>query len=584
MKQEPFMTSLAELIRTAAAEHGSRPVILRKGEGRTLVPESYAEMGEQVATVAAGLVAAGVAPGENIVLVSEDRPEWVYADGGVLSAGAVTVPLYPSLPAEQVQPLVARVRARIAIVEDAAQLAKLDRMRAELPLLERIYVFEAGDVPADHPLAVPWSALVAEGRERRAEVQPEVDRRVAALGLDSPATIIFTSGTTGVPKGAVLTHGNLLANVEAAQPRIRLRHDDTTVTFLPLSHVFMRMVIFLGIRQGAATLFTEGLRHLGDELRLVRPTMLMVVPRMLELLRDRIRQGLKAKTGLEAKGAEWAMGVADAWSRAYVEDREPGLVLSGEHAVAEAKVFKAIREQLGFDRLRAAVSGGAALPPEVGRWFYGIGVTVLQGYGLTETAPAIACNDPDGPIRFDSIGPPLPGIEVRIAPDGELLTRGPCVMQGYYEMPEETAEAIDAEGWFHTGDLAEWNDVGHLRITDRKKNILVLANGKKVAPTPIEGKLAESPLIDQVMLVGDGQDVVTALIVPACDALRQAMVAAGGAVPDGDDPNWLSSPAAERPIRAELDRLSDGLATFERPRRQGPAQRPAQGRAARADR
>ncbi len=557
------MNSLPELFRVAVAEHAERPCVLLK-EGGEVVSHSYAELGEQLTDAACGLLEAGVAAGDRVVILSENRPEWVVADGAVLSCGAVTVPIYPTLPAEQVAPLIQRVGARLVLCDDATQLTKLDAQREAMPSLERIVLFDAEDVPAGRAEVGSWADLSAAGRSRADELGGLLAERGAALGPDSLATIIFTSGTTGIPKGAMLTHGNLCSNVLAAQQRIHLDHEQF-VTFLPLSHVFQRMVSYIGLRTGCCSLYNESLRALLGNLRLVRPTALIAVPRFLEMVRGQVLDGVRRKSGLAGTIAGWAMEVAEQVGRAYDEGRSPSPWLILQQRLAERRVFSAIREQLGMDRLRIIVAGGAALPQELGRWYYGLGLKVSQGYGLTETSPVVAVHDPAGQVRFDTIGPPIEGIEVKLADDGELLTRGPHVMAGYYEMPDETAEVIDAEGWFRTGDIAAWTESGQLKITDRKKNIMVLANGKNVAPAPIENKLLESPLIDQVLLIGDNQNVVTALVVPHYDLLAKALEQTGETV--GERTDMVASKTAERLIRQEISARSGDLAPFEMVRR-----------------
>jgi long-chain acyl-CoA synthetase len=562
------MESVAALVRQAAHDFAARPVIWRKGPDKKLVPETYAELLPKVETVAAALIEAGVERGECVVLLSENRPEWVYADLGILTCGAVTVPLYPSLPAEQVQPLIARVRARTVIVEDQTQLAKLDAQREALPSVARIYVLDAAKMPADHPLARPFSELVESGAACLAARRDEIEQRVAALTGDDLATIIFTSGTTGVPKGAELTHGNFVSNIEGTVPRIDIGPEDQLLVFLPLSHVFQRMVTYLGIHCGASCLFNDGLRHLLPDMLTMRPTVMIVVPRMMEMFRDRIVAAVRSKEGLHKLIAEWALQVGDQVARAYQVGREPRGWLRFQQRLAETQVFSAMREGLGLDRLRFMVSGGAALPVDVGRWFYGIGVRVVQGYGLTETSPVVSLNYTSrGRFRFECIGAPLDNLEVRLAPDGELLVRGPSIMRGYFEMPDETAEAIDAEGWFHTGDLAEQDPDRQLRITDRKKNIMVLANGKNVAPVAIESRLQESPLIARAMVVGDGQNTVSGLLVPDFEALYAALSAQGSAPERDADNAWVEGERAVKAVRAEMDRLQAVLAPFEQVRR-----------------
>ena len=555
-----MINSLPDLVAEACRQHAARPLIYRR-DGDGLSSTSYAEAGTQIEGAARGLVAAGVQPGDRVVVLSEDRWEWSLADCAILRAGAVTVPIYPSLPSEQVTPLIERVDAKVVIVEDHKQLAKISGALRPA-CIEQVLVFEMAKVGDDDPLIKSFETVLEAGADEALET--EVAARVEALDESSLATIIFTSGTTGLPKGAMLTHGNLLSNVLAAQERIGLTPDERFLTFLPLSHVFMRMVSFLGLHAGVGALYNDNLRLLMPNLKLVKPTILIVVPRFLEMMREKVQEGIATKSGLSGVIARWAMEVAEQIGKAKAAGREPTGWLALQQKLADKRVFSAIREQLGLDAIRFMVSGGAALPPDVGRWFYGLGVTVCQGYGLTETSPAVAINDPYGEFRFETIGPPIEGIEVEIAPDGELLTRGPHIMAGYWEMPEETAEAIDADGWFHTGDIAAWTDLGHLKITDRKKNIMVLANGKNVAPAPIENRLSESPLISQILLIGDGQNVVSALIVPQYELLKQALAQAGQPV---EGANAVSSKAAEKLVRAEIDRLSADLAAFEKPRR-----------------
>ena len=560
------MRSLPELVARAVAEHSELPCLLTKTKGR-LETKDYAWFGDRVQAAACGLLAAGVAPGERVVVIAENCPEWLEADVGILSCGAVNVPLYPSLPPAQIQPLVERVGARFAIVDDEQQLARLDAVADQLPQLERVYVFEAEKLPEDHPRARPWSELMAAGEQRREELLPVVAERTSALTPDDIATIIFTSGTTGVPKGAMLTHGNLVSNVLASARRIDIRARDTMVTFLPLCHVFQRTVTYIGLHAGGASLFNESLRALLPNLLAVRPAVMIVVPRFLQMIRDRVVDGIAQQTGLAGTIATWAMEVAEQLGRCKAEGRSPSPWLKLQQGLAEKRVFSAIREQLGLEQCRFLVSGGAGLPPDIGAWFYGIGLRAVMGYGLTETSPVVAVSDPQGAYRFDAIGFPIDDVEVKLAPDGELLVRGPNVMVGYLDMPTETAEAIEPDGWFHTGDIADFAPDGQLRITDRKKNILVLANGKNVAPAGIEGTLLNSPLIERVMLLGDHQQVVTALVVPAFDALRRALEQQGEELSDYEGNAWVSLPAAHKLVRTEIDRLSTGLAPFEKVRK-----------------
>ena len=305
---------------------------------------------------------------------------------------------------------------------------------------------------------------------------------------------------------------------------------------------------------------------LGDMVAL-RPTIMIMVPRMLEMIRDKVTSGARDKEGLAGVIAGWAMALAPQIGLRYQQGKPLGAWMSLQQNLADQRVYSAVREQLGLDQMRFTVSGGAALPVEVSRWFHGVGLRVIQGYGLTETSPVVSVNGSEGRYRFETIGQPIDLAEVQVAADGELLTRGPCVMAGYFEMPEETAEAIDADGWFHTGDLAEQDADGHIRIIGRKKEIMVLASGKNVAPVPIESCLAESPLIERCVVLADGQHVVSALVVPVFDALWAAVSAQTEGLERDEQNGWVTCEAATLAVRAEIDRLSDGLAPFERVRR-----------------
>ncbi|HAZ63871.1 MAG TPA: hypothetical protein DCZ72_09735 [Armatimonadetes bacterium] len=553
-------TTIPGLLREAADKFASLPVLHSRGADGNLAPVTYDELRVLVDRVAAGLVAAGVQPGERVVLVSENRDEWLVADLAIQTAGAISVPLYPSLPAAQVRPLIQRVSARLVIVEDAKQLAKIDAIRAELPLVETIVVIEDGDAPADRKDVIAWAALRTSGDQHLVEVE----ERYAGVQPDDVATIIFTSGTTGEPKGVMLTQSNLYLNVAAAQKRITLLPGDRMVVLLPLSHAFQRIVTYLALMAACGQYYNRTLRRLMADLHEVRPTIWIIVPRMADLMKQRVVGNVAESPGLKGKIARWALNLAPAIGAAQNNGGQLGGLLKLQQGIAEALVYSKIREQLGLDQLRFAVSGGAALAIATSRWFHGIGVNLVQGYGLTENTPVVSCNPESGPVRYETIGPPVDGCEVRRSETGELLVRGPYVMAGYLDNPEATAEVIDEDGWLHTGDLVEIDPDGHIRIIGRSREIMVLASGKNVAPVAVEEQMEAQPLISRAVVFADGQNVVSALIVPEYEPLWAAVQAAAPSAERDAAGAWLESPAVRQVLDAEIAAANANLASYER--------------------
>jgi long-chain acyl-CoA synthetase len=476
----------------------ARPAGPVDAPGAERVDVTCRQFRDEVVAVARGLVAAGVSPGDRVALMSRTRYEWTLFDYAIWAAGGVTVPIYETSSAEQAAWILADSGAVAAVVETPGNAACVAGVRDRLPELVKVWQIDAGAV----------DELVATGATVDAA---EIERRRAAVRADDVATIIYTSGTTGRPKGCVLTHRNMyadIANAVPVLPNLFLRPGASTLLFLPLAHAFARL-IQIGVVHARATMaHCPDTKNLLPELQAVKPTFVLSVPRVFE----KVYNGARQKAQSEGKGKifDRAEQVAVAYSEALEKPGGPGLGLRLQHAVFDKLVYRKLRAALG-GRCRDAISGGAPLGARLGHFFRGIGVTVYEGYGLTETSPAAAVNLPEA-IRIGTVGRPLPGVTVRIAEDGEILVSGDLVFRGYWRNEEASAEALGAGGWFHTGDLGQLDADGYLSITGRKKEIIVTAGGKNVAPAVLEDQVRAHPLISQCVVVGDRQPFIAALV------------------------------------------------------------------------
>jgi long-chain acyl-CoA synthetase len=499
----------------AAAACGKPDLLLAKSGGQWR-PIAAADFGFTVKALSLGLNALGVQPGERVAILSENRPEWAMADYATLCAGAVPVPIYPTLPANQIGPLLKDSGARAIFVSTAEQLAKIQAINAECPALE--YVITIDPSPPSEPGFLTFAQVVDKGRSTL-EMSPGVfEQRAARVRPNDLATLIYTSGTTGEPKGAMLTHGNFVSNLLAACQVVPISGEAVALSFLPLSHVFERMIDYSYMHVRATIAYAESIEKLKDNFIEINPHTFAAVPRVYEKVYGRIFDKVEAGSSVKKKIFRWAVGVGKQRAAYLQRDEALPARLAWRVRLADALVFKKIRAALGT-RFRYAVSGSAPLSRDLAEFFLGAGVTIYEGYGLTETSPVICVNGP-GRFRLGTVGRPIPGVEVKIAEDGEILTRGPHVMKGYFGKPQATAEAIDADGWFHTGDIGQLDEDGFLAITDRKKDLIVLAGGKKAAPQPIENELKKSPYVELPIVLGDRHKFLAALIVPKFDRVR----------------------------------------------------------------
>jgi long-chain acyl-CoA synthetase len=544
--------TLSKAFWRSVEQHGEKPALLVKRE-KQYRPITYTELGRRVYAFARALHELGVRKGDRVSILSENCPEWAITDWATLCLGAITVPIYPTLTAPQVQEILRDSEPKVLVVSDKKQLRKACEAVEGTGLNPQMICIEpdsGSETPSfEQMLNQPGALTESELRAMVESSQP-----------DDIITFIYTSGTTGEPKGAMLTHRNLISNIEAVLQIIDCRPDDLFLSFLPLSHVFERMGgHFLPIYAGLTIAYAESLFTLANDIVEVKPTLMLGVPRFYASVMDRILASARQMPPLRQKLFYRTLEVGKVYSRCIREGRPVPLGVRLQHAVLDKLVAAKIRERVG-GRLRFFVSGGAALPKEVAEFFHAFGILILEGYGLTETSPVLTVNPPSAP-RFGSVGKPIPGVEITIAEDGEILARGPNIMLGYYKKPEATAAAIDPDGWFHTGDVGYMDADGYLYITDRKKDIIVLANGKNVAPQPIENLLKQSELVQEAVVYGDGMSAPVALIVPNMDALR-AFAKQEGIEADGDA--LLNHDAVQKRFRQELERVNRELADFQR--------------------
>ncbi|MGD8320407.1 MAG: long-chain fatty acid--CoA ligase, partial [Gemmatimonadota bacterium] len=479
-------TTLTALFFDAVARFGDDTAFQYFESVEVLRDISYSEARGLAKAVACGLDAQGITRGDRVAILSENRPEWALVDYGCLCAGVVDVPIYATLTAPQVAYVLRDSGAKLVFASTADQLRKALDARARLGHDVRIVVFDESDDLPDG--VVGWAAFLDDAAAGVAAMSDaSFKERALQAAPDDVATILYTSGTTGDPKGVMLTHGNVGSNVLACSMVLPIGPEDVTASFLPLSHILQRMVDYLFFHVGCTIAYPRSMQTVVEDMQVIHPTTAVSVPRLYE----KIYNGVMEARGIKKSIIDWAVGVADRTADLRLAGREPSGLLAMKYALADRLVFSKVRAAVG-GRLRFFVSGGAPLAPALNRFFYSIGLVILEGYGLTETSPVTNVNS-DKDFRIGTVGKAVPGTEIRIAEDGEVLCRGPQVMKGYYNRPRDTAEAIDAEGWFHTGDVGELDPDGFLRITDRKKDLIVTAGGKNVAPQPIENLLMSNP-------------------------------------------------------------------------------------------
>ena len=504
-KDEP--TTLVEVFEYVARVHPRSDTLNYKRDGRWVAISSD-ELLRRVRQLAAGLHSLGVRRGDRVAILSESRPEWTMTDAACMFAGAIDVPIYPTLSPSQVRYILRDSGARVLAVQNEEKFVQLKEILAECPAIEQIVMFDKGGV-AD---GVSLTELEARGKAVELSEPELISNSARQIAPDDLATIIYTSGTTGEPKGVMLTHANLVSNLIDSSGHLSFAKDDSALSVLPLSHVLERVAMYMYLYHGMAAYFAESLDTIGPNLREVRPTIFVGVPRIFEKIYARVKEKSAEKGRLNVAILNWAVAVGKEWARLSTRHQKIPRLLEYKRKIADKLIFSKLRNALG-GRIRLLISGGAALPEELALVYIGAGLPIVQGYGLTETSPVITAGVMEN-NRVGTVGRPIRNVEVRIAADGEIETRGPNVMRGYYNKPEETRAVFTEDGWFKTGDIGTLDEDGFLRITDRKKELFKTSGGKYIAPQPIEQMIKGSRFVNQVVLIGNGRNFPAALIVP----------------------------------------------------------------------
>ncbi len=512
--------TIPELFIFLAEEYGKTAknfLLMRKVEGK-YEGITYQEFKDETISLACGLASIGIKQGDKIAIIAENRPEWVYSDMAILGLGAIDVPLYPSLTADSIEFILNNSESKGIIVSNKFQLNKILKIRDKCKYLKFIIVMNEKDAPVDNKNIFSLPHVQELGAIFKANNPEHFKRSIKQINENDLCTIIYTSGTTGEPKGVMLSHKNILSNVNAALKLLPIDENDIFLSFLPLCHIFERMGgYYTAFATGGMICYAEGIESIAQNMLEVRPTIITTVPRLFERMYSKILKNIDSQPASKQKIFYWAVETGKEFSRLKRIGKVP-LSLAFKNKLADKLVFVKLRERTG-GRLRFFVSGGAPLARDLGEFFEAVGINILEGYGLTETSPVIAANKPDD-YKFGTVGKPIPNVEIKIAADGEILVRGPNVMQGYYKNKRETEEVLK-EGWLHTGDIGVFDAQGFLMITDRKKHLFKTSSGKYIAPTPIENLFLTSKYIDQFVLIGDRRMYLSALIVPDFEAIQE---------------------------------------------------------------
>lgn len=549
-----FMERLFDCIEQLTNKHPDNILLANKSNGiwHTLTVK---EVHDQAKALAAGLIKIGIEVGnfdidkqEKIGIVSPNRPEWLITDLAVQQAGAILTPIYPTIAPNEFAYILNQAGIKKVFFSDEALVAKFQEVFKEIPTLEHIYTFD------DTTKYTNWRSIVGD-----TDSELKMFETIKQINTNHIATIIYTSGTTGQPKGVMLSHKNIISNIKDTEPVFHFAYPGAkALSFLPLNHIFERTITYIYMNAGLSIYYAENMDTIGDNLKEVKPIVFTCVPRLLEKVYEKIIAKGHALTGIKKALFFWAVGVANQFDNA----KNQGFFYNLKLKIANKLIFSKWREALGGNVI-SIVSGAAALQPKLARIFTAAGITVMEGYGLTETSPVISVNllESHG-RRIGTVGPPLRNIEVKIAEDGEVLCKGPNIMVGYYKNEAQTRETIDAQGWFHTGDIGTMEEGRFLKITDRKKEIFKTSGGKYVAPQPIEGKLRESPFIEQALIIGPERKFVAALIVPNYDNIKKFLATQGVQVP-ADRIAFIQHSAVIALVQKEIDHFNPSFSHIE---------------------
>jgi len=511
--------TVPELYDFVTKKYGTNKTYLRKKVSGKYIDISFQEVRDTTEKLAFGLASLGVKEKDKVAIISENRPEWYYSDFAILGLGAVDVPLYPISTADSIEFMLNNSESVGVIVSTKFQLNKVLKIRSKCKSLKFIIVINNEDTENEKGVYT-FNKVLEKGMSLKNDKPSYFSDRIELAQENDLCTIIYTSGTTGEPKGVLLTHKNILSNVKAALEVVHIDESDSFLSFLPLSHIFERMAgFYLPLSCGCTVAFAESIEKIATNMGEIKPTVMTGVPRLFERIYSKIQRKVDKSPEKKQKIFKWAIGVGQDYAERKRNSESIPIGLNVKRKLADKLVFAKLREATGGD-LRFFISGGAALARDLGIFFEAVGILILEGYGLTESSPVIAVNRPND-YKFGSVGKPIPGVEVKIAKDGEILAYGPNIMPGYFKKKKETAEMIDKDGWLHTGDIGVFDAEGFLLITDRKKSLFKNSGGKYIAPTPIENLFLGSKYIDQFIIIGDKRMFITALIVPDFEALKE---------------------------------------------------------------
>ena len=549
-----MVETLSQLFLNTIKSYPKDDLMLYKKEGK-YVSISTEEFADRVRCFSLGLRDLGLEAEDKLIVLSENRPEWVISDIANLCLGGITVPIYTSLIPEQIKYIIDDSDAKIVIVSDQSQWQKIEAIKSQLTKVTSYITFLS-----EAPEGVLTFAQVLERGKKMDKQNPGLFEKMALeVKPDAIASIIYTSGTTGPPKGVMLTHSNIFSNVKTCSSLLPFKDTDTVLSFLPLSHILERMGMFVYLYNGMSIGFAESIDTLGENLLEVRPHIMVNVPRVLEKIYAKVIDNVQASSSLKRKIFFWAVKVGKKYGRKKILNQPISKLLQFKRNLANKLVFSKVYAKTG-GRVRFFLCGGAPLSKDIGEFFYAIGLTVMEGYGLTETSPVITANTFEN-LKFGTVGKPIPGVDVKIDEDGEILTKGPHVMNGYYKKEAASREAFEG-GWFHTGDIGHFDEEGFLVITDRKKDIIVTSGGKNVAPQPIEGILNLNPYISNALVVGDSRKFISALVVPNFEKLEE--YAKQNNISFEDHCDLVKKEEIVRFIQEQVDRSASNLASYEK--------------------
>lgn len=545
-------------------EHNSnreKPLLRYKKDGK-FIGITKTEFGEQIEYFALGLKKLGIQRLDNIAIISENRPEWILSDMAILSLGAVNVPLYPILTADSIEYILNDSSSKGIIVSNKFQMNKIIKIKNQVKSLE--FIISMNELEFKEENAYSFTEVIQLGKEIYDENKNYVKNQLDKTEDTNLCTIIYTSGTTGTPKGVMLTHRNILSNVKSSSQLFNIDENDEFLSFLPLCHIFERMAgYYLALSIGATISFAESIEKIAQNFLEVRPTVMGAVPRLFERMFSKVQKTIESQSSTKQKLFNWAIEVGRKYQKSKKSQEPMSISLTLKHKMADSLVLKKLRHKLTGGRLRFFISGGAALSRDLGEFFEAAGILILEGYGLTESSPVLTVNR-ENDYKFGSVGKTIPGVEIKIAKDGEILAYGPNIMTGYYNNKKETEKTI-IDGWLHTGDIGVFDAEGFLLITDRKKHLFKTSGGKYIAPAPIESMFLGSKYIEQFVLIGDRRMFLSALIVPDFEALKE--FADANRIAYSDERELVKLKQINELLDEELKKFQKNLANFERIRK-----------------